>query len=205
MVLQSWEYSSDGESLPVDGSEAYSDDNGNLTGQESPKSCSLFFDEDITDEDSEAERSVDAIAEEHLAVAACAAVHDAESEGRPGAAQGDNFAPSDAWLQELEMMCKELEANIMIILDRLDHLCAANAVAPTRVAAVATITATGQDTGTQTYRQERPVASVWAEEVEVIVRGQQVVVEDGGAWKYVTIVLCLIATLWTAFQVALDS
>ncbi|OAA52663.1 hypothetical protein BBO_00504 [Beauveria brongniartii RCEF 3172] len=157
---------------------------------------------DITDEDSDEERSVDAIAEEHLAVAASAAVHDAESEGGLGAAQGDNVAPSDTWCEELKMMCKELEANITIIMDHLDHLCTANAVAPTQVAAVATITATGQDTGTQTYRQEGPVASIWAE--EVIVRGQQVAVEDGGAWKYVTIVLFCIATLWTVLQVTLD-
>ncbi|KAM3502091.1 hypothetical protein MY10362_005097 [Beauveria mimosiformis] len=237
MDLQPWEPSSDDEPLFIDDPEACSDDNGSLTGQKSPKPCSLFFAEDknvkeepdsepfclfsdevpfdpaaappirpyifdSTDEDSDAERSVDAIAEEHLAVAASAAVHCAESEGGLGAAQDDNVALSDAWCEELKMTCKELEANITIIMDRLDHLCAANAVAPTQVAAVATMTATGQDTETQACRQERPVASVSAE--EVIVRGQQVVVEDGGTWKYVTIVLFFIAILWTAFQVTLD-
>ncbi|KGQ07101.1 hypothetical protein BBAD15_g7626 [Beauveria bassiana D1-5] len=160
-----------------------------------------YFDFDITDEDSDAE-SIDVIEEEHLAAAASAAVHEAESEGGPGAAQGDNVAPSSAWCQELKMMRKELEANTTIIMDRLDHLCTANAVAPKQVTAVATIPATGKDTGTQTYRQERLVASVWAE--EVLVRGQQVVIEDGGAWKYAAVVLFLMATLWTAFQVTLD-
>ncbi|EJP68292.1 uncharacterized protein BBA_03188 [Beauveria bassiana ARSEF 2860] len=160
-----------------------------------------YFDFDITDEDSDAE-SIDAIEEEHLAAAPSADVHEAESEGWPGAAQGANVAPSAAWCQELKMMRKELEANTTIIMDRLDHLCTANAIAPKQVTAVATIPATGKDTGTQTYRQERLVACVWAE--EVLVRGQQVVVEDGGAWKYVTVVLFLIAALWTAFQVTLD-
>ncbi|KAM3482301.1 hypothetical protein MY8738_004027 [Beauveria namnaoensis] len=160
MDLQPWElYSSVSESLFISDSEACPDDNDSLTWQGSPKFCSLFFnveeepepepfyrlsDEipiglaaappirpyscfgfDITDEDSDAE-SVDAIEEKHLAAAASAAVHEAESEGGPRAAQ------------------------------------------------------------------------------EVIARGKQVVVEDGGAWKYATVVLFLIATIWTAFQVTMD-
>ncbi|PMB66975.1 hypothetical protein BM221_006635 [Beauveria bassiana] len=164
MNLQPWElYSSDSELLFISDSEACPGDNDSFTWQGSPKFCSLFFavdkdaeeepdpepfyrlsdevslspaaappirpyssfDFDITDEDSDAE-SIDAIEEEHLAAAASAAVHEAESEGGPRAAQ------------------------------------------------------------------------------EVIARGKQVVVEDGGAWKYATVVLFLIATIWTAFQVTMD-
>ncbi|KAM3515739.1 hypothetical protein MY11210_000717 [Beauveria gryllotalpidicola] len=140
----------------------------------------------------------------------------------------DNVAPAEAWCQELEMMRKDLQSNFEMLMDRLDHLCAAKSVATTQVAAAVatTTTATGQDTGTQTHCQDGPVPSLWAKEVivrgqkvvvkggvawkyvppakEVIARGQKkVVVDDGaGAWPYVAVVIFLTAILWSLWMIS---